>query len=102
MLFAAVAQAQSITVLHNFTGRSDGGGSQAGLTMDRAGNLYGTTSQGGTGGFGVVFRLSPAGSGWVLTTLHSFNATDGLSPDGGVIFGPDGSLYGATTWGGQY
>ncbi len=101
-LLTSLAQAQSITVLHNFTGRDDGGASQAGLTMDRAGNLYGTTNEGGTGGFGVVFRMSPAGSGWVLTTLHSFNSTDGASPDGGVIFGPDGSLYGMTTWGGNY
>jgi uncharacterized repeat protein (TIGR03803 family) len=95
------AQAQTLTVLHNFTGKGDGGYSQAGLAMDKTGNLYGTASQGGTG-TGVVFRLTHAGSGWVLTTLYTFNYTDGGYPDSNVTFGPDESLYGMTSEGGQY
>lgn len=100
-----MAQAQTITVLHNFTGGGDGAFPYAGLTMDRAGNFYGTTSAGGGyGREGVVFRLSRAGSGWVLTPLHSFRGepNDGAVPYGGVIIGPDGSLYGMTNQGGQY
>jgi len=96
--------AQTITVLHNFTGGDDGAFPYAGLTMDRAGNFYGTTSAGGGyGREGVVFRLSAAGSGWVLTPLHSFagEPNDGTEPFGGVIIGPDGGLYGATSKGGQ-
>ena len=104
MLATTSGLAQTITVLHNFTGGADGAFPYAGLTMDRAGNFYGTTSAGG--GYdrmGVVFRLSRAGSGWVLTPLHSFagEPNDGGEPFGGVIIGPDGSLYGATSRGGQ-
>ena len=58
------AQAQTLTVLHSFTGGNDGKYPTAGLTMDRAGNFYGTTAYGGASDVGVVFRLSPAGSGW--------------------------------------
>jgi uncharacterized repeat protein (TIGR03803 family) len=47
------------TVLHSFTGGADGAFPQAGLIQDAAGNLYGTASSGGPGGFGVVFRLTP-------------------------------------------
>jgi uncharacterized repeat protein (TIGR03803 family) len=105
ILAAAVpAQAQTLTVLHSFTGGNDGKYPTAGLTMDRAGNFYGTTAYGGASDVGVVFRLSPAGSGWVLTPLYSFQGppNDGEIPYSGVVFGPDGSLYGTTNDGGQY
>ncbi|MGO9565710.1 MAG: choice-of-anchor tandem repeat GloVer-containing protein, partial [Candidatus Korobacteraceae bacterium] len=60
-------------------------------------NFYGTTDVGGASNRGTVFRLSPAGSGWVLTTLYSFQCQDdGGFVFGGVIFGPDGALYGTT------
>lgn len=100
---AVAAQAQTLTVVHNFTGAGDGGAPYAGLTVDRAGNFYGTTSGGGLYQAGVVFRLSRAGSGWVLTPLYSFQGlpNDGAYPYGGVIFGPDGSLYGTTYGGGS-
>jgi len=99
----ARAQTHTITVLHNFSG-PDGNYPFSGLTMDRAGNFYGTTSYGGTADMGTVFRLSRAGSGWVLTTLHSFQGppNDGAYPYSGVVFGPDGALYGTTNRGGQY
>lgn len=103
-LFTAMAQAQTINVLHNFTGGADGAFPYAGLTMDKAGDFYGTASAGGGyNKMGVVFRLSRAGSGWVLTPLYSFagEPNDGAAPFGGVIIGPDGSLYGMTNAGGQ-
>ena len=104
MSAVSVAQAQTITVMHNFTGGADGAFPYAGLTMDAAGNYYGTASAGGGyGKQGVVFRLSPAGSGWIFTPLHAFagEPNDGAVPYGGVTIGPDGSLYGATFEGGQ-
>lgn len=103
MISAVPALAQTVTVLHGFTAGQDGAYPNAGLTMDRAGNFYGTTWQGGNG-VGVVFRLSRAGSGWVLTPLHEFQGepNDGSNPSSRVIIGPDGSLYGTTVFGGQY
>jgi hypothetical protein len=78
------AQAQTETVLYNFTGGSDGGEPQSSLTPDGAGNFYGTTyyggltcSEQGTEGCGTVFELSPNGSGgWNETVLYSFTGGD--------------------------
>jgi len=98
---AMPAQAQTLTRLYDF--RSDQSyGSIAGLTRDRAGNLYGTLSQGGIQ-FGGAYQLSPKGSGWVFNVLHIFvgNLTnDGAHPYSGLVFGPDGALYGTTNEGG--
>ena len=107
------ASAQTFTVLHNFTGGQDGKTPNTGLTMDRAGNLYGTTSNGGyqsnsdckdLGGCGVVFKLSRGGSGWIFTPLYQFqgvfNHGDGSVPYSPVIFGSNGALYGTTIHGG--
>jgi uncharacterized repeat protein (TIGR03803 family) len=70
------AQAQTFTVLHTFTNTADGATPIAGLTLDKVGNLYGTTLYGGTaGGFGTVFKLDIKGK---LILLHSFAGT----PDG--------------------
>jgi len=89
------------TVLYTFTGGPDGASPWAGVTLDAAGNLYGTTSAGGLYGDGTVYELSPAGSGWTQKTLHTFQRQmDGGSPFSGVIFDPFGSLYGATQYGG--
>jgi uncharacterized repeat protein (TIGR03803 family) len=93
------ANAQTYTVLHTFSG-TDGNQPYAGLTWDRAGNLYGTTSVGGAG-FGTVFELSHADSGWTLSNLYSFRGgSDGAQPEARVVFAPDGTLYGTTTVGG--
>lgn len=95
------AQAQTLTVLHTFTGGVDGGYPVTGLAMDGAGNLYGTTYIGGPGGYGTVFKMTHRGSGWELSTLYSFHGgADGNGPETRAIFGPDGSLYGATNNGG--
>ncbi len=101
-LLTALAQAQTITVLHNFTGRDTGAYPYAGLTIDGTGTFYGTTYAGGYSGDGEVFRLAAAGTGWIVTPLYSFHGEpDGKEPWAGVIVGPDGSLYGTTFEGGQ-
>jgi len=101
VLTCPLVQAQTFNVIHAFTGGQDGAGPYAGLTMDRAGNLYGTASAGGKG-FGTVFKLALKGSGWVFTPLYSFQGgTDGALPGARVILGPDGSLYGTTYYGGS-
>jgi uncharacterized repeat protein (TIGR03803 family) len=88
-------------VLHSFND-ADGGYSPAGLIFDAAGNLYGTSIQGGDGD-GIVFELSPeAGGGWPEKLLYSFDYTDGSGPSGGLIFDAAGNLYGTTYSGGAY
>jgi uncharacterized repeat protein (TIGR03803 family) len=92
-------QAQHFTVIHNFTGGPDGGEPRAGLTLDQAGNLYGTTAAGGNGG--TVFKLTLKNSHWVLNSLYNFaGGQDGGGPNARVIFGPDNALYGTTSQGG--
>ncbi len=105
-LLTVVAQAQTYTVLHNFSGR-DGNGPGFSLTIDPAGNLYGTTELGGShcgsSGCGTVFKLERHGSNWILKQLYDFlGGTDGQFPESGVIFGAEGNLYGATNGGGQF
>ena len=95
------AQSQSFEVIYTFSGGADGAMPQAGMTVDAAGNLYGTTTDGGTSGGGTVIELSPRASGWGLTVLHSFTGgSDGAFSTARVVFGPDGALYGTTPNGG--
>ncbi len=92
-------------VLHNFGNGTDGSGPFAGLIFDAVGNLYGTTEEGGSSGWGIVFELTPtSGGGWTETVLHSFqhNGTDGYVPVAGLIFDAAGNLYGTTSGGGTY
>lgn len=90
-------------ILHSFSG-SDGYGPKAGLVMDAAGNLFGTTSGGGNAGVGTVFELSPvAGGGWTETTVYSFNGgPDGSDPESGLTLDAHGNLYGTTPGGGLF
>lgn len=78
------------------------GGSPYGtITFDAAGALYGTTIFGGSHDFGVVYKLTKQGSAWQEKVLYNFaGGADGNVPLG-VIFGPDGSLYGITQGGGN-
>jgi uncharacterized repeat protein (TIGR03803 family) len=91
-------------VLHSFTNDgTDGHNPYAGLALDAAGNLYGTTSGGGAYGGGTVFELSPTtGGGWTETIAYSFNTNgvDGQGPLAGLIFDAAGNLYGTTIYGG--
>ena len=66
------AQAQTYTVLYNFTGGQDGAYPEAGLTMDRSGNLYGTAYEGGASNRGSVYKLAHRGGGWVFSPLYNF------------------------------
>lgn len=106
LAISASSRAQTFAVLHTFTG-ADGNGPFSGVTVDRAGNLYGTTKYGGTAncvdlGCGVLFRLAPQGSGWNFTPLYKFaGGSDGYSPIARIVFGPDGRLYGTTLSGGS-
>jgi uncharacterized repeat protein (TIGR03803 family) len=71
------------------------------VTLDSAGNLWGTTYAGGTSGFGTVFRLTRSGGVWTKTVLYNFtNGSDGRAPSGGVVFDQAGNLYGSTVFGG--
>ena len=90
------------TVLHSFTGGIDGSGPGSSLVFDVAGNLYGTAEEGGSGGGGTIFELSPTSRGvWHFTILHGFSGgTDGRVPYGTLIFDAAGSLYGTTGFGG--
>jgi uncharacterized repeat protein (TIGR03803 family) len=80
----------ALNLLYSFTGGSDGALPFAGLIADAAGNLYGTTIDGGAGGQGTVFQLDPSGT---LTVLYSSNEG---SPWAGLIADATGNLYGTT------
>jgi len=80
-----------------------GGGLWSGLTFDSKGNLYGVASGGGDYGVGSIFEMTRNSKGeWTVTTLHSFDGTDGSSPNGDLIFDAAGSLYGTAPGGGAY
>jgi uncharacterized repeat protein (TIGR03803 family) len=84
-----------------FPNNNSGGGAFGAITFDAAGNLYGTTLGGGTHDSGVVYKLTNQGDTWQQTVLYNFaGGTDGNAP-WGVVFGPDGSLYGLTQVGGN-
>jgi len=84
------------SVLYSFTGGADGGfPDEAGVIFDAAGDLYGTTYEGGAAGRGVVFKLAPTSSGWNETVLHTFLGF-GSNPLAPVIFDAAGNLYGTT------
>ena len=101
------AQAQTYTVLYEFKGVPDGYAPAAGLFRDAKGNLYGTTSVGGTHkcknqgnlkGCGIVFKVDAAGK---ETVLYSFDGKHGQDPVAGLVQDAQGNLYGTTEMGGS-
>jgi len=91
-------------VVHSFVRDvNDGISPYAGLAIDALGNLYGTTSQGGSFGKGAVIELSPAAGGtWTETLLYAFRGNpDGATPRAGLVFDTSGNLYGTTLSGGS-
>jgi uncharacterized repeat protein (TIGR03803 family) len=94
-----VTPAGGFTVLHTFTGTAPDGAQPFGeMILARDGNFYGTTSGGGAGGIGTIFKLTPAG---VLTTVYNFpnEGTTGAQPKGTLLEGSDGNFYGTTPGG---
>jgi len=94
-----------VHVLHNFGNSStDGFYPYATLIPDAAGNLYGTTPQGGANSFGTVFEMvQKTGGGWAEKVLYSFNSKpDGNTPYASLIFDTSGNLYGTTFYGGTF
>ena len=98
------------TILVNFDG-PDGADPVAGLVMDAAGNLFGTTEYGGANGYlgggngdGSVFELAKTSTAYANTptTLVSFNVADGSNPAAGLIVDAAGDLFGTATGGGAY
>lgn len=92
------------TVIHRFAGGKDGELPNAGVVLDAAGNIYGTTEDGGGSSCncGVVFELSPqAGGGWNEKIIHTFSGADGADPCA-LAFDGAGDLYGVAAVGGNY
>jgi len=100
MLLSA-ASASSTQIIYSFAGGNDGEYLDTDLVMDSAGNIYGTSVQGGDFGSGTVFQLSPSSTGWTHTVLYSFKgAKDGGEPYKGVTLDAQGNLYGTSVTGG--
>jgi uncharacterized repeat protein (TIGR03803 family) len=88
-------------VLHDFGAKGDGWDPLAGVRWGRPGQLYGTTSEGGSPGPGTVFELVRSGGVWTEKVLHSFGGSgDGNYPQGDVTFDGNDALYGTTAMGG--
>ena len=89
---ALPASAQTFSVIHTFTGTSDGQDPIAGFIIDGAGNLYGTATGGGSHWKGLVFKLNASGE---QTVLYNFaGGTDGQTPEGRLVMDKMGNLYG--------
>lgn len=88
------------SVLYSFQGGQDGVSPKAGLILDGSGNLYGTTENGGTSQFGIVFELTLGQDAWTETVLYRFQGgRDGAYPFGNLLLMPDGDLFGTTQQG---
>ncbi len=99
----APAHAATLTVVHSFGG-TDGYVPYGGVVQGTDGNFYGTTQYGGanscgTQGCGTIFKLTPGGT---LTTLHSFNNSDGRAPLAALVQATDGNFYGTAPFGGAH
>jgi uncharacterized repeat protein (TIGR03803 family) len=97
-LVTAAWAASTTKLIYSFAGNADGEYTDTELVADSAGNLYGTSVQGGTFGGGTIFQVTPAG---VHTVLYNFTGgTDGGEPYKGVTLDAQGNLYGTAVTGG--
>ena len=96
-VYKIVAGTNTITTLVAFNS-TNGANPEGDITLDGAGNLYGTTTSGGTNGYGIVYKIAAGTS--TLSTLASFEYTNGANPAAGVTIDSAGNLYGTTVSGG--
>jgi uncharacterized repeat protein (TIGR03803 family) len=90
------------SVLHHFQGGQDGSSPISALVRGNDGSLYGTTSAGGAGGFGTIFRVTQTPQGnWRTRIVHAFNGLDGELPYAGLLKGAQGDLFGTAVHGGE-
>lgn len=93
-------------ILHTFTLGGDGLNPMVGVAFDAAGNLYGTTTNGGANNGGTAYRLSPQTDGsWTEAIVYSFpfiQPSSSSEPDGSLLLDQAGNLYGATIYGGTH
>jgi len=100
LLTGRATAASTEQLLYSFAGDADGEYTDSDLVLDTAGNIYGTTVQGGAFSSGTVFQVTPAG---VHTVLYSFTGgTDGGQPYKGVTLDAQGNLYGTAVVGGTF
>ncbi len=101
-VFAFDINTRKLTTVYNFKGEDDGKYPNSALIFDTAGNLYGTTSSGGSTGYGVVYKLDPTTKH--ETALYSFASTDGtnISPAAPLAVTASGIVYGARSSGGGF
>ncbi|PSR51947.1 hypothetical protein AHMF7605_28985 [Adhaeribacter arboris] len=88
----------TLTTIQSFDAATTGSNPQGNLVQGPDGNFYGTTNNGGTYGFGTIFKISPSGTLTVLWNLDETN--DGAHPNGSLVWGADGNLYGTALFGG--
>ncbi len=100
---ALVGRAGTLQTLVNFE-FANGSAPVGGLTTDRQGNLFGTTSRGGAHGQGTVFETAKTADGYATSpiTLVSFDFSNGAAPSAGVYIDAKGDLFGTTSAGGMY
>ena len=101
---AAQAHSAQFKVLHSFNGASTDAYPAAGLVLDAAGNLYGTTAGDSIHGHGSVFKLTPNPDGsWTESALYTFSGgVDGWGPLAGVTLDAAGNIFGTTSDGGLH
>jgi uncharacterized repeat protein (TIGR03803 family) len=99
-VFRMAPDGKRFTLLHSFVGYPTDGSDPGGLIQGPDGTLYGTTSGGGTNATGTVFQIAPDGGYTILYQFHPDPRSGGRFPYGGLIQGPDGTLYGTTHGGG--
>ncbi len=91
--------AWNFQTLYSFSAGSNDGPPNGGLLLDSSGNIYGTTN-GGSNHSGIIFKLALTNGTWSLTDLHDFIPSEGLQPNGSLIFDAQGNLYGTSQLGG--
>ena len=96
-LYKIAAGTHAVSTVHDFNG-TDGQNPQGSVTLDAAGNIFGTTTIGGAYNYGTVYEIDKLTN--TETVLHSFNNADGASPAGGLLLDAAGNLFGIAELGG--